>query len=661
MATSSKEIYNHLLSRSKPDQRNPNTSESSEETLDVGLPCLDSGKPFGLIRQYGDWIRPYYWNCLFVVAVGFASVCVGLLHPLVVRYLIDSVVMNATMLVDEKSVMAIALVVIALLILLVSTGLDLIRRFEYEDVNTKVMCRMKRRLFSHFLRLPLQSLERLKTGGVVSRLLRDTEGTEDLFDHLFVNPMIQGVRVLMTLILVLWINFEVAIYSLMAIPILVFVNHWVMLKISPLYAHMYDRWGILYTMGYELFGGIRILRMFNQEKREELRFARQTHVIGRLGNRAKNLRFIVDRSWVMLLAVSALVAVCAGSLLHIHGRATIGDIFAVSLYITFVLQPISSVMTSVSAAQSGLASFRRVNQIFKMDRIKESYFEGMPAPTSVQRIEFDSLMFSYDKRQPVLKNINLNVESGDFVALVGESGAGKSTLIDVLSRFHDPDSGSIRINGTDYLEFDLRTYRNFIAVVEQEVTLFDGTIEDNIAFGKTDAAHEEIVAAAKAADAHGFITELPEGYQTRIGERGNSLSGGQRQRLSIARAFLTNPAVLIFDEATSNLDVDTERRIQESLDKLVEDRTTFVIAHRLSTVRKASKIVVMQEGEIVEAGTHEELMGLKGYYHSMVSKQLDYIGGEAVVLSQSKTYSAVSDAAESSEISSPDARGIGLP
>ena len=652
-----------LLSRTKPDHKDPSTDESAENAPQVDHPRSGADKPFGLIRQYADWIRPYYRNCLFVVAVGFASVCVGLLHPLVVRYLIDSVVMNETMLVQEQAVLAIALVVIALLILIVSTGLDLVRRFEYEDVNTKVMCRMKRRLFSHFLRLPLQSLERLKTGGVVSRLLRDTEGTEDLFDHLFVNPMIQGVRVLMTLILVLWVNFEVAIYSLMAIPILVFVNHWVMLKISPLYSHMSERWGMLYAMGYELFGGIRILRMYNQEKREELRFARQAHVIGRLGNRAKNLRFIVDRSWVTLLAVSALLAVCVGSLLHIHGRATIGDIFAVSLYITFVLQPISSVMTSISAAQSGLASFRRVNQIFKMDQIKESYFEGMPAPTSVQRIEFDSLTFSYDKRQPVLKGINLNVEAGDFVALVGESGAGKSTLIDILSRFHDPDSGSIRINGTDYLEFDLRTYRNFIAVVEQEVTLFDGTIEDNIAFGKSDATSEEIVAAAKAADAHDFITEFTDGYQTRIGERGNSLSGGQRQRLSIARAFLTNPAVLILDEATSNLDVDTERRIQASIDKLVEDRTTFVIAHRLSTVRKASKIVVMQEGEIIEAGTHEELMGLNGYYYSMVSKQLDYIGGKDIVASKSQTdpSPAACGVAESRDLSSPDTHSVRLP
>ena len=631
MTTSSKKAYKHLLSQPKPDQRNPNTSESSKEELEMDSSGLASGKPFGLIRHYADWIRPYYRNCFFVVVVGFVSVCIGLLHPLVVRYLIDSVVMNEAMLVQEQAIMAIALVVIALLILLVSTGLDLIRRFEYEDVNTKVMCRMKRRLFSHLLRLPLQTLERLKTGGVVSRLLKDTDGTEDLIDHLFVNPLTQGIRVLMTLILVLWINVEVAIYSLLAIPLLVLVNHKVMLKISPIFGHIYERLGVLYVMGYELFGGIRILRMYNQEKREEFRFARQAHVIGRLGNRAKNLRFIVDRSWMLLLAVSALVAVCAGSLLHIHGRATIGDIFAVSLYITFVLQPISSVMSSISAAQSGLASFRRVNQIFIMDRIKESYFEGISAPTSVQRIEFDALTFSYDERQPVLKNINLTVESGDFVALVGESGAGKSTLIDIFSRFHDPDSGSIRINGIDYREFDLRTYRNFIAVVEQEITLFDGTIEDNIAFGKPDATHDEIVAAARAADAHGFISELRDGYQTLIGERGNSLSGGQRQRLSMARAFLTNPAVLILDEATSNLDVDTERRIQGSLAKLVEDRTTFVIAHRLSTVRKASKIVVMQEGEIIETGTHEELMGLKGYYYSMVCKQLDFIDGKGVV------------------------------
>jgi len=252
--------------------------------------------------------------------------------------------------------------------------------------------------------------------------------------------------------------------------------------------------------------------------------------------------------------------------------------------------------------------------------------EAIDAPRVVDRIEFQDVLFEYRENRPVVRDFNVVVSGGSVVALVGRSGAGKTTVTDLVARFHDPTRGRILVNGVDIRDFRLRSYRDLLALVQQDVFLFDGSARDNIAYGRRDATDAEILDAARRANAHEFIEKLPEGYQTFVGERGVKLSGGQQQRLAIARAILASPQILILDEATSNLDTESEQLIQASMATLLAGRTTFVIAHRLSTIRRADLILLMEEGSVIERGTHDELMNARGVYHEMVLRQMESAG-----------------------------------
>src|SRR5262245_53565434 len=291
---------------------------------------------------------------------------------------------------------------------------------------------------------------------------------------------------------------------------------------------------------------------------------------------------------------------------------------------TFLLMgPVWNIVNSFSELQRSLAAMERVFEVLGMENDKPDRPNASEAPPVVREITFEGVEFEYRENQPVVRDFNVSVIGGSVLALVGRSGAGKTTVTDLVARFHDPTRGRILLNGTDIREFKLGTYRDLLAIVQQDVFLFDGSVRDNIAYGRHDATDEEIEDAAHRANAHEFIVRLPEQYETFIGERGVKLSGGQQQRLAIARAVLKSPQILILDEATSNLDTESEQLIQASMAALLAGRTTFVIAHRLSTVRRADVILLMEEGRVIERGTHEELMKARGVYHSMVLRQME--------------------------------------
>jgi len=312
-----------------------------------------------------------------------------------------------------------------------------------------------------------------------------------------------------------------------------------------------------------------------------------------------------------------------GGYLYLQGRASIGDIMAFQWYTFLILNPVWSIVNSFSELQRSLAATERVFEILEMANDKPDRPNASNAPTVVDEIQFDNVEFEYREGIPVVKDFNVVVPGGSVIALVGRSGAGKTTVTDLVARFHDPTQGRILLNGTDIRDLRLVTYRGLLAIVQQEVFLFDGSVRDNIAYGRHDATDDEIEDAARRANAAEFIERLPEGYETYIGERGVKLSGGQCQRLAIARAVLARPQILILDEATSNLDTESEQLIQASMAGLLAGRTTFVIAHRLSTVRRANVILLLEDGRIVERGTHDELMTARGAYYEMVMRQAE--------------------------------------
>jgi ATP-binding cassette subfamily B protein/subfamily B ATP-binding cassette protein MsbA len=332
------------------------------------------------------------------------------------------------------------------------------------------------------------------------------------------------------------------------------------------------------------------------------------------------------------LGIVNVVIVWYGGFLHLSHRASIGDIMAFQWYTFLLLNPVWNIVNSFSELQRSLAAMERVFEILAMDQDKPDKPDALEAPAVVRELRFENVEFEYRTGRPVVRDFNVLVPSGSVVALVGRSGAGKTTVTDLVARFHDPVQGRILLNGTDIRDFRLASYRDLLAIVQQDVFLFDGSVRDNIAYGRHDASNDQIEDAARRANAHEFIIKLPEQYDTFIGERGVKLSGGQQQRLAIARAVLKSPQILILDEATSNLDTESEQLIQASMSTLLAGRTTFVIAHRLSTVRRADLILLMDEGRVLERGRHEELMEARGAYYGMVLRQMNFSGhdGEGI-------------------------------
>ncbi|HYO08713.1 MAG TPA: ABC transporter ATP-binding protein [Tepidisphaeraceae bacterium] len=595
-------------------------------------PAKDKSQPKKYLREYARWLWPYRWQIGALFMVALITATLDMVWPLAIKAVIDGLTGEtpgggggggdgggATFARSMRRLNWLGAGIILLLI--VKQGLDSYRSFRTEVLNATVIFRLRKRLFRRLIGLPLGELSEMKSGGITSRLSGDVDSVSGLIQMALISPGVALIRVVLTVVILFWLSWRLAIVALIAMPPLAAASFFWMRKVRPIYRSIREDRSEIDARVNETFGGIRVVRAFRREPREELAYATGHHTSIRKSLYAERLELVLGGVWGLLIPATVLLIVWYGGYLKLRGQAHISDIVAFQIYAMMLLQPIWQIVNSVSQTQRALAAMERVFEVLGKPLDKPDAPDALPAPRHVERIRFEGVNFEYRPGTAVIGDFSLDVPGGATVALVGPSGAGKTTLTDLVARFHDPTRGRILLNGIDLRRLRLSEYRRLLAVVQQEVFLFDGSVADNIAYGRRHVSREQIIDAARRANAHEFIRLLPEGYDTIIGERGFKLSGGQRQRLSIARAILADPQILILDEATSNLDTESEQLIQSSLAELFKGRTTFVIAHRLSTVTHADVIVAMDAGRIVEVGTHAELMDRRGFYFEMVERQ----------------------------------------
>ena len=599
------------------------------ETADQQPEQVTKQKRRQYLREYLRWLWPHRYAVGLVFFLALITAGLQMIEPLFMRFIIDRILLNTTL----DSAERLPLLNIAggafLSVIILSSLINVTKDYRQRLLNTRVMLSLRRTLYERLLHLPLPRLWDMKTGGILSRLTGDVDTTTGLLQMAIISPSISVIRLVIAIGVLLTLNWRLALMAMAIIPGAMLMSFASARRIRPIYRSVRKDVEAIDGRVGETFSGIRIVRSFGREMWELLDYMRGRHTVLRKELFAHRRELILWTSWGLLIAGVNVVIVWYGGYLNLMGRASIGDIMAFQWYTFLLLNPVWNIVNSFSELQRSLAAMERVFEVLAMEADKPDKPDAVDAPEVVHEIYFDEVEFEYRPGRPVVRDLNVRVIGGSVVALVGRSGAGKTTVTDLVARFHDPTRGSIMVNGFDIRDFRLRTYRDLLAIVQQDVFLFDGSARDNIAYGRHNATDAEIEDAARRANAHEFIVKLPDGYNTFVGERGVKLSGGQQQRLAIARAILAKPQILILDEATSNLDTESEQLIQASMASLLAGRTTFVIAHRLSTVRRADLILLMEDGRVIERGTHEELMSARGVYHEMVLRQMESHGEPA--------------------------------
>ena len=502
-------------------------------------------------------------------------------------------------------------------------GFAYLGAFEAVYIRNGVVKDMREQIYSKILKLALPFFSEERKGDIIARITGDVTEVENSImsslDMFLKNPVI----IVVLLVSMLIMSPSLTLFIFVVLPFAGFIIGRVGKSLKKVSREGQDKMGMILTTVEETLGGLRIIKAFNAEKKMNNRFGQELHDYRSIMNRLMWRRELAHPLSELIGTIVIIIVVWYGGSLIIGKNSELnGASFIIYLGIFYqIINPAKAFTHALYSIQKGLASMDRIDKILKADVTVPEAENAKPAKTLKDSIEYKNVVFAYEEKT-VLKNVSLKIEKGKTIALVGQSGSGKTTFVDLLPRFYDVKGGSISIDGVDLRELKLHDLRDLMGNVNQEAILFNDTIYNNIAFGVENTSMEEVIAAAKVANAHDFITETENGYDTFIGDRGSKLSGGQRQRLSIARAILKNPPILILDEATSALDTESERLVQDALEKLMKNRTSLVIAHRLSTVRNADLICVFHEGEIVERGTHDELIAIDGRYKRLHSMQM---------------------------------------
>ena len=602
-------------------------------------PCPACTKKHKVMLRILSYIKPYRGRAILYTMFLIVGTLITLMPPYFTRILVDDILLlsETPNVVPEASEtwlgeifrgiqpLAIALSVAVGMLLAIRVIGAIFSIFQQRLgawLTFRIASNIRAHVYQHLHNLSIRFFDKRTTGTVISHITEDSERLQDF--------MLEGLSFLSVQLLLFFgigsmlffMNWKLACFILIPIPIIVLGASWFWRKVRSLWHRAYRRRSKLFDVVNDSVSGIRVVRAFGQQKDEVSRF-------GHANIDARDYETHAEMIWAtyyppLMFAVQfgTLIVWYVGGLdLLTGGPMQLGTLFAFLGYLAMFYEPMRYISPLINWASRSMTAAERLFEV--IDSQPEQFDDGTlkMMPNIAGEVKFHNMTFGYESHKPVLKDINLHVQPGEMIGLVGHSGAGKSTLINLICRFYTPDSGRLEIDGEDIKQINLKDLRQQIGVVLQDPYLFSGTIAENIAYAHPDASMEDIIAAAKAANAHEFIVKFPDGYDTEVGERGGSLSGGERQRISIARAILHNPRILILDEATSSVDVETEKKIQQAIDRLVQNRTTFAIAHRLSTLRNADRLFVIEKGKGVECGSHEELMEKQGIYYKLVETQ----------------------------------------
>ncbi len=617
-------------------QRRPKKPETDQEKRD------EARQPFRYyLRRYVHIVLRFKGLLIILICLSLVSLIFRAILPWTSKFMIDYVLAKGELLLLFGT--CAVLLSIAICDIILSSITDYTSRL----LSNKMRIHVRRRMIEHLQAMPLDKLDKLKTGGVISRLEGDASSITDLLYEGFLTPMAGLLMFIIAIGSLMFISKAVTLICCALSLVLFVVAYFVFNWMRPLFRDIREDVAQITGRLAETFGGIRVVRLFGREQFESREFVTSHHLVIRKDLHTAVLSIGTHRIfyfiyWCMNVAIWA-----AGGYMVIRGhKMTIGDLVVFVRFIHWFFQPVFMIMHSLSRLQNSIACAERIFDVLDEDLAMKDPPDALPVRDVKGEIRFERVSFAYEPEKPVLNEVSFEIPAGRTVALVGPSGAGKTTVTNLLVRFYDVTGGRIVLDGQDIRRFKLAEYRDLFSLVLQDVFLFDGTIAENISYSRPEAAQEEIAAAAEAAFAHEFILDFPDGYETIIGERGVKLSGGQKQRISLARAILRDPKILILDEATSSLDSESEALIQEALRGIMTNRTTLVIAHRLSTVMDADKIVVIDSGEICEQGTHPDLLEKRGRYWEMFTKQMEKARGSAVYLDWENGQSENGDAPE---------------
>ena len=564
-----------------------------------------------LVSYYKPYKKVFMADMFFAIMASF----IALLIPLVVRYVTAKVIyMPAEQVVKTMIIIAI---VVGILILFQCYCNYYIANYGHV-MGAKIEYDMRAEIFGHFQKLSFSFYDDEKVGQLMSRITSDLFDITELLHHGPENVTISVIKIIVALAILLSINVRLALIAFLLVPFMLVYAYFFNKKMKQAFRVNRIKIAEINAQIEDNLSGIRVVKSFANEDLENKKF--------KVGNDAfleakkNNYKYMggYNSGLTAFTTMINLLVIVSGGLMITKDMISVTDLVTFLLYINIFTDPIKTLIDFTEQFQNGYSGYERFLQILSIEpEIKDS--ENAVSISNVKGdIKLEDVSFKYnDSSHRVLKHINLEVKAGSYVALVGSSGAGKTTLCNLIPRFYEATSGKITIDGKDIKDIKLKDLRDNIGIVQQDVYLFVGTVYDNIRYGRPDATREEVIAAAKEANAYNFIMSLPNGFETDIGQRGIKLSGGQKQRISIARVFLKNPPILIFDEATSALDNESEKIVQESMEKLAKNRTTMVIAHRLSTIRNAEKILVLTDKGIEEQGTHKELMDKHGIYYDL--------------------------------------------